>query len=249
VTLAPATVEDTIEQNMNAVAQRLGIQVRSAWRYFDAAVLADRLAGSAQSFAEGGSAMDAGQAPMPPIDNPELALVLAGVPDSLAQTGGDLFSVIVNVAVNAWMAGHIHGEDGCTGCDGSRGPGGHDWQAGCAPSPRCSRTSASGSTATCGPEPSTTPTTPSPAADTGARYSEIYRMIHFGWAVVLTVLGSLIALDYRNLALRVYDITCMFSLGGAPGPRFTEDHMRMVWGCLAVVCAVIAVLKGWALFG
>ncbi|MGV9290715.1 hypothetical protein [Streptomyces sp. NPDC003719] len=45
---------------------------------------------------------------------------------SLAQTGGDVFSVIVSVAVNAWMAGHLHGEDGC---DGSRGPGGHDWQA------------------------------------------------------------------------------------------------------------------------
>ncbi|MGW3955426.1 hypothetical protein ACWEKM_31870 [Streptomyces sp. NPDC004752] len=70
-----------------------------------------------------------GQAPMPPVDNPELALVLAGVPDSLAQTGGDLYAVIVNVAVNAWTAGHIHGEDGCTGCDGSRGPAGHDWQA------------------------------------------------------------------------------------------------------------------------
>jgi hypothetical protein len=33
------------------------------------------------------------------------------------------------VAVNAWMAGHIHGEDGCTGCDGSRGAVGHDWDA------------------------------------------------------------------------------------------------------------------------
>ncbi|MFF9492739.1 hypothetical protein [Streptomyces flaveolus] len=66
---------------------------------------------------------------MRPIDNPELAPVLAGVPDSLAQSGGDLFSGIVNVAVNAWMAVHIHGEDGCTGCDGSRGPGGYDWQA------------------------------------------------------------------------------------------------------------------------
>jgi hypothetical protein len=35
-------------------------------------------------------------------------------PDSLTQTGSDLFSVIVNVAVNAWMGGHIHGEDGCS---------------------------------------------------------------------------------------------------------------------------------------
>ncbi|WP_405593217.1 hypothetical protein [Streptomyces sp. NBC_01190] len=45
------------------------------------------------------------------------------------QSGGDLYSVIANVAVNAWMAGRIHGEDGCTGCDRSRGPAGHDWQA------------------------------------------------------------------------------------------------------------------------
>jgi hypothetical protein len=65
----------------------------------------------------------------PPVGNPELALVLAGVPDSLARSGGDLYSAIVNVAVNAWMAGHIHGEDGCTGCERNRGPAGHDWQA------------------------------------------------------------------------------------------------------------------------
>ncbi|MFJ2751173.1 hypothetical protein [Streptomyces sp. NPDC087297] len=35
---------------------------------------------------------------------------------------------IVNVDVNAWMAGHIHGEDGCTGCQDKR-PTGTDWQA------------------------------------------------------------------------------------------------------------------------
>ncbi|MGI5451521.1 hypothetical protein ACQEVM_38315 [Streptomyces sp. CA-243310] len=111
------------------MAERLGIQVRSAWRYFDASALADRLADSVRTYEESSSDKGAGQAPMPPLDNPELALVLAGVPDSLAQTGGDLYAVIVNVAVNAWMAGHIHGEDGCTGCDGSRGPAGHDWEA------------------------------------------------------------------------------------------------------------------------
>jgi hypothetical protein len=48
---------------------------------------------------------------------------------AVAQTGGDLYGVIVNVAVNAWMAGHIHGEDGCTGCNGSRSNAGHDWEA------------------------------------------------------------------------------------------------------------------------
>lgn len=129
VTLAPAMVEDTIEKNIRTVADRLGIQLRSAWRYFDAGTLADRLADSARTFEDSSARQGVGQAPMPPLDNPELALVLAGVPNTLAQTGGDLYGVIVNVAVNAWMAGHIHGEDGCTGCDGSRGPGGHDWDA------------------------------------------------------------------------------------------------------------------------
>ncbi|MET7922254.1 hypothetical protein ABZU45_42140 [Streptomyces avermitilis] len=129
VTLAPSTVEDTIEKSVSTVAEQLRIQVRSAWRYFDAAALADRLAHSVSAFEESSTEKGVGQAPMPPIDNPELALVLAGVPDSLAQTGGDLYAVILNVAVNAWMAGHIHGEDDCAGCDGSRGPAGHDWQA------------------------------------------------------------------------------------------------------------------------
>ncbi|PJN31003.1 hypothetical protein CG747_45335 [Streptomyces sp. CB02959] len=128
VTLAPATVEDTIEKNISTVAERLGIQVRSAWRYFDAKATAGRLAQSLSSYEESSSEKGVGQAPMPPVGNPELALVLAGVPDSLAQTGGDLYAVIVNVAVNAWMAGHIHGEDGCTGC-GDRGSAGHDWEA------------------------------------------------------------------------------------------------------------------------
>ncbi|MEU1439347.1 hypothetical protein ABZ438_35525 [Streptomyces sp. NPDC005786] len=129
VTVAPSSVEDLIEKNMNAVAERLRIQVRSAWRYFDAAALADRLADGVRSYEEAGREEEAGQAPMPPVDNPELALVLAGVPDSLARSGGDLYAVIINVAVNAWMAGHIHGEDGCTGCDSSRGGVGHDWEA------------------------------------------------------------------------------------------------------------------------
>lgn len=129
VTLAPATVEDIIERNVQAVATQLGIQVRSAWRYFDASVLADSLAQSVREFEASSPDGGVGQAPLPPQVNPELALILAGVPDALAQSGGDLYAVILNVAVNAWMAGHLHGEDGCEGCDGSRGPTGHDWQA------------------------------------------------------------------------------------------------------------------------
>ncbi|MFJ3213525.1 hypothetical protein [Streptomyces flaveolus] len=79
MTLAPSPVEDTIEKNVNTVAQRLRVQVRSAWRYFDAAALVDCLADNAHAFAEGKSATDTGQAPMLPIDNPERALLLAGV--------------------------------------------------------------------------------------------------------------------------------------------------------------------------
>ncbi len=122
VTLAPASVEDLIQKQITTVSERLGIQVRSAWRYFDASVTADRLAQSVASYEESSSEKGVGQAPMPPIDNPELALVLAGVPDSLAQSGGDLYAVIMNVAVNAWMAGHIHGDDGCEGSRGDVGP-------------------------------------------------------------------------------------------------------------------------------
>jgi hypothetical protein len=105
----------------------MGIQVRSAWRYFDAERLAESLAARRREFEDGQEPERAGQAPMPPVGNPELALLLAGVPDALAESGGDLYGVLLNLLVNAWMAGHIHGEDGCPGCDGSRGPAGHDW--------------------------------------------------------------------------------------------------------------------------
>lgn len=51
MTLAPAaTVEDTVEKNINLVAGRLGTQVRSAWRYFDAAAMAESLARSRASY-------------------------------------------------------------------------------------------------------------------------------------------------------------------------------------------------------
>ncbi|MFJ4681308.1 hypothetical protein [Kitasatospora sp. NPDC088783] len=131
VTVRPGTVEDLIEERMRQVAQMMGVQVRSAWRYFNADTLADAIAKQYQELQESAKEDEAegAQAPMPPIDNPELALILAGVPDSLVESGGDLYSVIVNVAVNAWMAGHIHGEDGCSGCDGARGDAGHDWEA------------------------------------------------------------------------------------------------------------------------
>ncbi|MFB6984649.1 hypothetical protein ACNPQN_39120 [Streptomyces sp. NPDC056297] len=128
VTARPGTVADTIERNVTAVATQMGIQVRSAWRYFSAAGLAKSIAAQREQKNESGQE-GIGQAPLPPLGNPELAVILAGVPDSLAENGGDLYAVLLNVAVNAWMAGHIHGEDGCTGCEGSRTAAGHDWAA------------------------------------------------------------------------------------------------------------------------
>lgn len=126
VTVRPGTVADTIERNIRAVATQLGIQERSAWRYFDPEIAAS-IAQQRQA-ADSSPPGEAGHAPMPPVNNPELALIIGGVPDALEESGGDLYSVIVNVAVNAWMAGHIHGEDGCTGCQDKR-PAGTDWQA------------------------------------------------------------------------------------------------------------------------
>ncbi|MEU6215568.1 hypothetical protein ABZ891_37465 [Streptomyces sp. NPDC047023] len=128
VTVRPGTVADTIEQNIRTVAERLGIQERSAWRYFDAVGLAASITRQRQAAEDTSASGQVGRAPMPPVDNPELALILAGVPDALEENGGDLYAVILNVAVNAWMAGHIHGEDGCTGCQDKR-PTGTDWQA------------------------------------------------------------------------------------------------------------------------
>ncbi|MET8624233.1 hypothetical protein ABZW30_10840 [Kitasatospora sp. NPDC004669] len=72
--------------------------MRSAWQHFDAATLADSIAEGRREFKEGSQASGAGQAPMPPIDHPELAPVLSSVPDAPAGTGGDLYAVTMNVA-------------------------------------------------------------------------------------------------------------------------------------------------------
>lgn len=80
-----------------------------------------------------------GQAPKPPIDNPELALVFAGVPGSLAQTGG-----------SAAPASPVGSTPHCptptqeaTGATAAAGRPGTPGRLGCAPSPRGSPTSAS----------------------------------------------------------------------------------------------------------
>ena len=42
--VGPVAVGENIERNVRAVAQQLGIQVASVWRYFDADGLADSIA-------------------------------------------------------------------------------------------------------------------------------------------------------------------------------------------------------------
>ncbi|MET9520343.1 hypothetical protein [Streptomyces sp. NPDC002994] len=56
----PATVEDVIEKQISTVSERLRIQVRSAWRYFDASTTADHLAQSLSSYEESSSEKDIG---------------------------------------------------------------------------------------------------------------------------------------------------------------------------------------------
>ncbi|MFI6469895.1 hypothetical protein ACIBL5_06470 [Streptomyces sp. NPDC050516] len=67
------------------------------------------------------------KSPRPPTDCPELAFIMACAADDL-RAEHDVFDVILNTAVNAWLAGHIEGEDHCTGCN-ERGPQSHDWEA------------------------------------------------------------------------------------------------------------------------
>lgn len=125
--IGPLAIADTIERNVIAVSQQLHIQVASAWRYFDAEALAQSIAEMAdEASSQHGGAPEIGQPPLPDLGNPELAMLIGGFPDSLAECGGDLHKALLAFAMNVWQAGHIAGEDGCTGCH-SRGPGDHDY--------------------------------------------------------------------------------------------------------------------------
>ncbi|MFD5888868.1 hypothetical protein ACFWHQ_23180 [Streptomyces sp. NPDC060334] len=124
------TIAGTVRDSMRLMAERLGIQTRPSRKPFGLDRHLDRATERRGRTEEDRTPeWEIGQPPTPPIDNPELALILAGVPTALEENGGDLYLVVLSVAVNAWMAGHIHGEDGCTGCRDKRGQAGTDWQA------------------------------------------------------------------------------------------------------------------------
>lgn len=69
------------------------------------------------------------------------------------------------------------------------------------------------------------------------------------WAVAVTALGTLSALDYRNLAIRMYDIIGMVTPGGPPDFHFTPGHLRVIWAIPVIVFAVVAIVRGVTLFG
>ncbi|MER6386890.1 hypothetical protein ABT236_00245 [Streptomyces sp. NPDC001523] len=124
------TIADTVRDGMRLMVERLGVQTRSGRKHLGVDGHPDRAtARRGRTDEDRTPAWEIGQPPTPPVDNPELAIILAGVPNALEENGGDLYLVVLGVAVNAWMAGHIHGEDGCTGCRDKRGQAGTDWQA------------------------------------------------------------------------------------------------------------------------
>ena len=125
--IGQAAIADTIERNITAVSQQLGIKPALGVELFPCRGprAVDRR-DVAELERQTGERRGIGQPPLPPKDNPEMATLIAGFIDSLAEGGGNLHTAVLGLIINSWQAGHIHGEDGCGGCD-SRGPGGHDY--------------------------------------------------------------------------------------------------------------------------
>ncbi|MEU6661732.1 hypothetical protein [Streptomyces sp. NPDC046821] len=58
----------------------------------------------------------------------------------------------------------------------------------------------------------------------------------------------MIALDYRNIALRFYDLMAARSPGGGIDPRFTPGVLRVIAGALGVVCLVAVAVQAVSAF-
>ncbi|MFE5007019.1 hypothetical protein ACFRJ3_20645 [Streptomyces sp. NPDC056696] len=52
--------------------------------------------------------------------------------------------------------------------------------------------------------------------------------------------GLVIAFDYRNCGLRVYDLMVRWSPGGGIDPRFSPDVLRVIAGLLGTILLVAA---------
>ncbi|MFB6958020.1 hypothetical protein ACFCYB_13460 [Streptomyces sp. NPDC056309] len=68
------------------------------------------------------------------------------------------------------------------------------------------------------------------------------------WGGVVGAGATVIALDYRNVGLRVYDVITQCSPGGGVDPRFSPDVMRGIFGVLGVVSLVVTGVRAFELF-
>ncbi|MEU6840826.1 hypothetical protein ABZ930_02985 [Streptomyces sp. NPDC046716] len=68
------------------------------------------------------------------------------------------------------------------------------------------------------------------------------------WWLVVGVGAIVIALDYRNIALKFYDLMAARSPGGGIDPRFTPDVLRVLAGVLGVACLVVVAVQAVSAF-
>ncbi|MET8556035.1 hypothetical protein ABZV64_13905 [Streptomyces sp. NPDC004959] len=73
-------------------------------------------------------------------------------------------------------------------------------------------------------------------------------MFLFIWSTMAFLIGAAIAFDYRNLAIRAYDIMSAASPGGGVSPRFTPDHLRIIFAVVSIASAGTAIARGISLF-
>ncbi|MEV5989670.1 hypothetical protein AB0L85_32810 [Streptomyces sp. NPDC052051] len=68
------------------------------------------------------------------------------------------------------------------------------------------------------------------------------------WGGVVGAGATVIALDYRNVGLRVYDLMAQRSPGGGVDPRFSPDVMRGIFGVLGVGFLAVTGVRAFGMF-
>ncbi|MFE9782248.1 hypothetical protein ACFYPA_29385 [Streptomyces sp. NPDC005775] len=68
------------------------------------------------------------------------------------------------------------------------------------------------------------------------------------WGGAVGAGATVIALDYRNVGLRVYDVIVQRSPGGGVDPRFSPDVMRGIFGVLGVVFLAVTGVRAAGMF-
>ncbi|MFE4674100.1 hypothetical protein [Streptomyces sp. NPDC056723] len=68
------------------------------------------------------------------------------------------------------------------------------------------------------------------------------------WWLAVGVGGIVIALDYRNIALKFYDLMAERSPGGGIDPRFTPGVLRVLAGLLGIACLIAATVQAVSAF-